>query len=105
MGKQSRQRDRMLEKLEKKRRAAAAERTRMEAEEAALKEQAMKHAKLEKERLEREGHNTEEVVASLQTRLESNLLQHRAQQDSKKQERKRRMQERLKANRSNRTYK
>ena len=72
-------------------------RKRMEAEEAALKEQAMKHAKLEKERLEREGHNTEEVVASLQTRLESNLLQHRAQQDSKKQERKRRMQERLKA--------
>ena len=51
---------------------------KIEAEEAAVKEQAMKHAKLEKERLEREGHNTEEVVASLQTRLESNLLQHRA---------------------------
>merc|ERR1711871_1149005 len=97
MGKQSRQRDRMLERLEKKRRVAAAERKKIEAEEAAVKEQAMIRAKLEKERLEREGHNTEEVVASLQTQLESNLLQHRAQQDSKKQERKRRMQERLKA--------
>ena len=59
----------MLKKLEKKRRAVAAERTKMEAEEAALKEQAVKHAELGKERLEREGHNTEEVVASLQPRL------------------------------------
>ena len=54
----------MLENL-KKNGGLRLQSEKIEAEEAAVKEQAMIRAKLEKERLEREGHNTEEVVASL----------------------------------------
>merc|ERR1711988_401658 len=95
-----RQRDRMLEKLEKKRRAAAAERRRLEKEEAAAKQRAIEQAKMEKERLAQAGQNNEEAITTLQTKLEGEIMRHKAAQRNKKDLRRKRMQERLKAKRA-----
>merc|ERR1711968_407861 len=97
----------MLERLEKKRRGAAAERKKIEAEEAAVKEQAMIRAKLEKERLEREGHNTIEVaalvdkldheqdIALAQMKLEADMQATQAGIDENRQNARRKMLEKL----------
>merc|ERR1711988_727437 len=95
-----RQRDRMLEKLEKKRRAAAAERRRSEKEEAAAKQRAIEQAKMEQERLSQAGENNENVITALQSKLEGEIMRHKADQSNKKDARRKRMQERLKAKRA-----
>jgi hypothetical protein len=98
--KRDRQRDRMLEKLEKKRRAAAAERRRLEKEEAAAKQRAIEQAKMEQERLSQAGENNENVITALQSKLEGEIMRHKADQSNKKDARRKRMQERLKAKRA-----
>jgi len=98
--KRDRQRDRMLEKLEKKRRAAAAERRRLEKEEAVAKQRAIEQAKMEQERLSQAGENNENVITALQSKLEGEIMRHKADQSNKKDARRKRMQERLKAKRA-----